>query len=64
MTVFDYLQKYKKAVVGAVTLAITVGGPYFDILQSSDLSTADGVVKAVLAVLGVAGIVSARNVEK
>lgn len=55
------LSRVQKFLIAAITIAVTVGGPYFDILKSSDLSDTDGIIKAVLAVLGAAGVYQVAN---
>jgi uncharacterized membrane protein len=54
-------QKYAKGFIAALGVALLYGNQVFDVLGTADLSTADGVVAAVVGLLTVAGVVGATN---
>jgi hypothetical protein len=57
MTIFQRLEKYRKAVVAAIGVAATYGAA----LATADLSTTQGIIGAILAVLTVAGVYQVPN---
>ena len=51
------LEAYRKSIVALVTGA----AGYFYVLSSADFSTKEGIIAAVIAALGVAGVYGAKN---
>lgn len=57
---FKRLEAYRKTVVAILAAA----GGYIAVIQTSDFSTKEGVIGAVIAILGVAGVYGTPNAPK